>query len=156
MPAGPEHVPLQTFNPLLDEGNHVNLSVILRLGTGAALIGIAGVHLQIAGTHRGIGTQPLSLDDQFYLQAATAVLLTAALLKKPHLLVWLTSAAFAAGSLAVLVYSRYKTIPVYGFPGGFQESWSTRGAKPAAWFEGLALALSLAGASRAERGTQRP
>ena len=131
-------------------------SVIMRLVTGAALVGIAVVHLQITGDHRGIGAQPLSLNDQFYLQAATAVLLTVALLKTPHLLVWLTCAVFASGSLAVLVYSRYKTIPVYGFPGGFQESWSTRGAKAAAWFEGLALALSLAGAALARRGRQHP
>ena len=63
------------------------------------------------------------------------------------------------GSLAVLVYSRYHALPVYGFPGGFQESWAVRGAKPAAWFESAVIVLSLMGAAtclhrprRVERG----
>lgn len=133
----------------------MNRSVILRILTGAALVGIAVVHLQIAGNYPGIGTQPLALDTQFYVQSAIAVLLTVALLVRPHRLVWLMSALFAAGSLAVLVYSRYNPLPVYGFPGGFQESWSSRGAKPAAWFEVVALLLSLAGAARKGRRARR-
>jgi hypothetical protein len=119
--------------------------VVLRSLTSAALAGFAVLHLKIAGPHRGIGRHPLSMSDQFYLQAAAGLLLAAAVLLRPRRLVWLASAAFAAGSLAVLVYSRYRTIPVYGLPGGFQESWGDADAKPVAWLEGLALVLSLAG-----------
>jgi hypothetical protein len=123
--------------------------------TSAALGGFAVLHLRIAGEHSGIGRHPLSLSDQFYLQAALAFLLVAALWIRPRRLVWLASATFAAGSLAVLVYSRYRTIPVYGFPGGFQEGWNSDGAEPVAWLEGIALALSLAGAIRPP-GALRP
>ena len=106
----------------------MNSSLIQRILTGVALVGIAVVHLKIAGNYTSVGTHPLALSDQFYAQAAIAFVLTAALLIRPHLLVWLAAAGFAAGSLAVLVYSRYKTIPIYGFPSGFQESWSVEGA----------------------------
>ena len=131
----------------------MNPSLILRILTGAALVGVAVVHLKIAGTYTAVGKHPLALSDQFYLQAAMAFVLTAALLIRPHLLVWLAAAGFAAGSLAVLVYSRYKTIPIYGFPPGFQESWSVEGAKPAAYFEGAALVLAGVGALRSRMQT---
>jgi hypothetical protein len=108
-----------------------------------ALVGFASLHLKIASQYRGIGRHPLSLSDQFYLQAAGAFLLAAALLVRPRRLVWLASAAFAAGSLAVLVYSRYRMIPVYGFPGGFREGWDVADAKPVAWLEGITIMLSL-------------
>ncbi|MDX6215748.1 MAG: hypothetical protein QOG99_1332 [Frankiales bacterium] len=129
-------------------------SVAMRGLTSAALVGFAVMHLKIAGQYRGIGRHPVSLSDQFYLQAAIAFLLAAALLARPRRLVWLASAAFAAGSLAVLVYSRYRTIPVYGFPGGFQEGWDADEAKPVAWIEGIALALSLAGVLKATRSPE--
>jgi hypothetical protein len=130
-------------------------SVALRTLTSAALAGFAILHLKIAGQYRGIGSHPLSLGDQFYLQAAVAFLLAAALWVRPTRLVWFASAAFAAGSLAVLVYSRYRTIPVYGFPGGFQEGWDVADAKPVAWLEGIALALSLAAVVRPPGGLSR-
>ncbi|MGB8652537.1 MAG: hypothetical protein WCD35_17955 [Mycobacteriales bacterium] len=121
-------------------------SWVLRGLTGAALIGIAVVHLRIAGNYTGLGSHPLALSDQFYAQAVIAFLLTAALLVRPHLLVWLAVVAFAAGSLAVLVYSRYRCLPVHGFDGCFEETWAVQGAKAAAWFESGALVLGLAGA----------
>ncbi|MGZ6825370.1 MAG: hypothetical protein ACXVGH_01150 [Mycobacteriales bacterium] len=120
-------------------------SLILRLLTGAALVGIAVVHLDIAGTYAGLGKTPLALNQQFYAQAVVAFVLAAALLVRPRPLVWLVTAGFAAGSLAVLIYSRYKCLPIYGFDGCFQESWSVKGAKPAAWCEAAALALTSAG-----------
>jgi hypothetical protein len=126
-------------------------SLLLRVLAALTLIGVAVVHLDIAGDYQPLGKHPLSLGDQFYAQGVVAILLALALLVKPHLLVWLAAAGFAAGSLAVLVYSRYKTIPVYGLPGGFSESWSTKGAKPAAWFEGAALLLTLAGSALSSR-----
>lgn len=123
----------------------MNRSLILRLLTAVALAGVAAVHLDIAGTYTSIGKHPLALSDQFYAQSAVAIVLALALLVRPHLLVWLASAGFAAGSLAVLVYSRYKTIPVYGFGPGFSETWDAKGAKLAAGFESAALLLSLIG-----------
>jgi hypothetical protein len=123
----------------------VNRSVILRVLTGAALVGIAVVHLGIAGNYRAVGKHPLALSDQFYVQAAVACVLAAALLVRPQPLVWLASVLFAAGSLAVLVYSRYLTLPTYGLPSGFRETWAAKGAESAAWLEGIALALSLVG-----------
>lgn len=126
-------------------------SLVLRALTAAALVGVAVVHLSIAGNYTDIGKHPLALSDQFYAQAVSAFLIAAALLVRPHLLVWLASLGFAAASLAVLVYSRYKTIPIYGFPPGFMESWSVKGAKPAAYFEVAALVLSAVGAALAYR-----
>lgn len=129
----------------------MNRSLILRALTAAALVGVAVVHLVIADNYPGLGKHPLSLSDQFYAQAVAAFLIAAALLVRPHLLVWLASAGFAAVSLAVLVYSRYKTIPIYGLSGGFQDSWRAEGAKAAAYFEGAALLLSAIGAALAYR-----
>jgi hypothetical protein len=123
--------------------------VILRLVTALSLLGVAVVHLVIAGDYTAIGSRPLSLGDQFYAQSATAVVLAGLLLVRPHQLVWLASTGFAAASLAILVYSRYKTIPVPGFPPGFMETWDSRGAKPAAAFEAVALLLSAVGTRQA-------
>jgi hypothetical protein len=124
----------------------LTLSLVLRVLTVVALVGIAVVHLQVVGNYDGLGEHPLALDDQFYAQAVVAFLLAAALLVTPHPLVWQATAAFAAGSLAVLVYSRYRALPIYGFDGHFQETWAVEGAKAAAWWEALALGLTLAGA----------
>ncbi|MDX6268107.1 MAG: hypothetical protein QOD70_2847 [Frankiales bacterium] len=121
------------------------MRIVLRLLTGVALVGLAVVHLRIASTYESVGKHPLSIGDQFYAQAVIAFVLTAALLVRPHRLVWACSLLFAVGSLAVLIYSRYHALPVYGFAGGFQEGWGVRGAKPAAVFEGLAIVLSLLG-----------
>ena len=121
------------------------MRILLRLLTAAALVGVAVVHLRIAHTYAPLGKHPLSLGDQFYAQAVVGLLLALAVLVRPHLLVWAACAAFALGSLAVLVYSRYRALPVYGFPGGFQETWDVSGAKPAAAFESAALLLSLVG-----------
>jgi hypothetical protein len=121
-------------------------SLALRVLTALALVGVAVVHLAIAKDYVEIGKHPLALGDQFYVQAASAILIGIALIIRPHLLVWLASLGFAFVSLAVLVYSRKHTIPVYGFPPGFQESWDVRGARPAAWFETAALVLSAIGA----------
>lgn len=121
------------------------MKIALRVLTAVALIGVAVVHLRIAHNYTSIGTHPLAISDQFYAQAALAFLLSAAVLVRPAALVWAGCALFAIGSLAVLVYSRSHGLPVYGFPGGFQESWAVEGAKLAAWFEGSALGLSLLG-----------
>jgi hypothetical protein len=134
------------------------MRIVLRVLTGVALVAVAVVHLRIAHTYESLGKHPLSIGDQFYAQAAGAFVLTAALLVKPHRLVWAASLLFAVGSLAVLVYSRYRSLPVYGFPGGFQEGWGVPGAKPAAAFESLAVVLSLAGlvSSRSAAGSAAP
>jgi hypothetical protein len=125
----------------------VNRSLIVRVLTALALLGVAIVHLDIAGNYDGVGKHPLSLSDQFYAQSVIAILLAVALLVKPHLLVWLAAIGFAVGSLAVLVYSRYNTLPIYGFPPGFQETWMAKGAKQAAVFESAAIILAGAGAA---------
>lgn len=115
---------------------------LLRVLTAIALVGVAVVHLQIAPDYQGLGTHPLALSDQFYAQSAIAILLALALLVRPHGLVWLATAGFAAGSIAVLVYSRYNCLPIPGFDGCFQETWAVQGAQPALAFELAALALS--------------
>ncbi len=124
----------------------MNRDLILRVLTGVALVGVAVVHLRIVDNYEGLGTRPLSLPDQFYAQSAVAILLTIALLVRPHLLVWLAAVGFAIGSLGVLFYSRYNCLPIYGFDGCFQETWAAEGAKPAAYFEGAALVLASIGA----------
>ena len=129
----------------------MNRSLILRVLTGLALLGVAIVHLDIASTYQEVGKHPLALSDQFYAQSAIALVLAVALIVKPHLLVWLAAVGFGVGSLAVLVYSRYETIPIYGFPPGFQETWMAKGAQQAAVFEGAAIVLALAGAALARR-----
>jgi hypothetical protein len=129
------------------EGLNMNRSLVLRLLAAAALVGVAVVHLDIAGNYKGLGKHPLALSDQFYAQVVIAFALAAALLVKPHLLVWGAALAFSIGSLAVLVYSRYKALPIYGLDGGFQETWAVKGAKPAAYFEGAAIVLTAAGAA---------
>ena len=133
------------------ERRGVTRSVILRALTAAALVGFAIVHLRIAGNYAGLGKHPLALNDQFYAQAVIASLLALALLVRPRLLVWLAAAAFAAGSLAVLVYSRSNCLPIYGFGGCFSENWSVEGAKNAAYFETAALLLAAVGALTSRR-----
>ena len=123
------------------------MKIALRGLTALALLGVAVVHLRIAHSYTPIGKHPLSIGDQFYAQAVLAFLLAAAVLVRPVLVVWAATALFGLGSLAVLVYSRYHALPVYGFPGGFQESWAVKGAKPAAWFESAVVVLSLLGAA---------
>lgn len=132
----------------------MNPKLILRVLTAAALVGVAVVHLDIAGTYTSIGKHPLALSDQFYVQAAVAIVLALALLVRPHLLVWLAAAGFAVGSLAVLVYSRYKALPIYGFPPGFTETWDAKGAKLAAAFESATILLASVGAALALRTRQ--
>jgi hypothetical protein len=119
--------------------------IALRVLAAAALIGIAVVHLRIAHTYTSVGKHPLAISDQFKAQAVLAFLLAAAVLVRPARLVWAAGALFAIGSLAVLVYSRYHALPVYGFDGGFQESWAAPGAKLAAAFEAAATVLSVGG-----------
>jgi hypothetical protein len=119
----------------------------LRLLTAAALVGVAVVHLRIAGNYDGLGSHPLALSDQFYAQAAGGILLAIALIVRPHPLVWLGAVGFAVASLAGLIYSRYKCLPIYGFDGCFTESWGVEGAKPAAYFEVAALVFGAAGAA---------
>lgn len=120
---------------------------VLPVLTAVALVGIAVVHLKIAGNYKGLGSHPLALSDQFYAQAAGGIVLGLALIVRPHALVWLAAVGFAIASLAGLVYSRYKCLPIYGFDGCFQESWGVEGAKPAAYFEVTALVLGAAGAA---------
>jgi len=120
---------------------------ILAVMTGAALVGVAVVHLKIAGNYSGLGKHPLALPDQFYAQATVAFVLTLALLIRPHALVWLATVGFAVGSLGVLYYSRSNCLPIYGFDGCFQESWDVEGANPARIFEFLTLAFALVGAA---------
>jgi hypothetical protein len=123
------------------------MKIAVRLLTALALVGVAVVHLRIAHSYTSVGDHPLAIGDQFYAQSVIALLLAAAVLVRPAGLVWAACALFAIGSLAVLVYSRYHPLPVYGFPGGFQESWDVTGAKPAAAFESAAVVLSLIGAA---------
>ncbi len=120
---------------------------ILAVLTAVALVGIAVVHLQIADNYKGLGKHPLALSDQFYAQAAGGFVLALALLIRPHALVWLASLGFAIASLGAIVYSRYKCLPIYGFDGCFQEAWGVEGAKPAAYFEGMAIVTSAIGAA---------
>jgi hypothetical protein len=120
---------------------------ILAVLTAVALVGIAVVHLNIAGNYKGLGSHPLALSDQFYAQAVGGIVLAIALLIRPHALVWLSCLGFAIASLGAITYSRYKCLPIYGFDGCFQESWGVEGARPAAYFEGLAIVLSTIGAA---------
>lgn len=120
-------------------------TLILRVLAAIALFGVSAIHLDVAGNYSDLGKHPLTLGDQFYAQAAGGIVLALALLIKPHWLVWAGATGFAIVSLAVLVYSRKHSIPIYGVPGGYQESWAAKGAKPAAWFESFALLFSLAG-----------
>ena len=131
------------------------MKLVLRVLTALALVGVAVVHLRIAHSYTAIGTHPLSIGDQFYVQAVLAIALAGVLLLRGSAVVWGACALFAAGSLAVLVYSRYHALPVYGFTGGFQESWDVRGAKPAAVAEGLALLLSLVGVATTAGARER-
>lgn len=119
---------------------------LLSVLTGLALIGVAVVHLRIAGNYAGLGKHPLALNDQFYAQAVIAILLTVALAVRPHFLVWAAAAGFALGSLAVLYYSRNNCLPIYGFDGCFQETWEVEGAKAARLFEVLSLLFAGVGA----------
>jgi hypothetical protein len=128
------------------EGQDMNNTLVLRILAGIGLIGIAAVHLDIAKDYKGLGKHPLALTDQFYAQSAMAIVLILALAVRPHFLVWAATALFAVGSLAVLVYSRYNTIPIYGFDPGFMESWSAKGAKLAAASEALTILAAGAGA----------
>jgi hypothetical protein len=126
----------------------------LRLLTALALLGVAGVHLAIAGDYVGLGSHPLALSDQFYVQAAAGIALAGAVLWRPRLVVWFAVVGFAVGSLAALLYSRYRCLPIYGFDGCFQETWAARGAKLAAVTESAALVLGLAGAWVTARPTR--
>ena len=107
----------------------------LRILTALGLLGIAVVHLDIASSYAGIGSHPLSLSDQFYAQGAAAIALAVAVVAWPHRLVSMAIVGFAVASLAGLIYSRYRCLPLYGFHGCFQETWSVRGAKYALFFE---------------------
>jgi hypothetical protein len=134
---------------------HDPLTLALAVLTGVALVGIAVVHLRIAGNYVDFGKHPLALSDQFRAQAVVAFLLTVALLVRPHVLVWLATFGFAAVSLGVLVYSRYKSLPVPGLDGGFQETWAASGAKAARAWEIAALVLSALGAATSLRSSRR-
>ncbi|MCU1594130.1 MAG: hypothetical protein JWO12_1522 [Frankiales bacterium] len=132
----------------------MNNTLVLRVLAALSLVGVAFVHLKIAGNYDGLGKDPLALDDQFYVQAAVAILLAVALVVKPHLLVWLAAVGFAVASMAGLIYSRYKCLPIYGFDGCFQETWSVEGAKLAITAEIATLVFAGAGAAVTYRALQ--
>ena len=126
----------------------LTLSVLAAIG----LVAIAVIHLRIAKNYVDLGSKPFSLGDQFYAQAAGGIALAVGLLValvrplgRIEPLLWLSVVGFGVVSLAFLVFSRYHPIPVPGLKGGFQESWASSGAKPAAWAESLTIALGLGG-----------
>jgi hypothetical protein len=130
----------------------MSVTLPLRIATAAALGVVAFAHLDVADTYTAIGDRPLSLGDQFYAQSAVAIALGVVLLALaarplPRLdaLVWAATAAFGAVSLGALVYSRYNTIPVPGFEGGFSETWEAPRAVLSAWSEGVVIVLALLG-----------
>lgn len=118
---------------------------VLALLTAVALTGIAVVHLRIADSYGKVGDHPLSIGDQFYAQSGAAILLALVLVVRPRPLAWAVTILFAAGALGVLVYSRYRCLPLNGFDGCFTESWDVEGARQAAWAEAAALGLSVFG-----------
>ena len=120
--------------------------------TAAGLAAIAVIHLLIAKNYVDLGSKPFSLGDQFYVQAAGGLALAVGLvvmlvrpLGRLEMLLWLSALGFGVVSLAFLVYSRYKAIPVPGLPGGFQESWSAPKAVAAAVAESFTILVAGAG-----------
>ena len=130
------------------------MSVItgVRVLLSVALAVVAIVHLKISSNYADIGS-PLSLRGQFVLQGIGGLVLAAAVLVplvrslgRLDRLVWLAALGFGAVSLGPLVYSRYKPLPIPGFPKpGFQETWEVEGAVLSAFAESAVIVLALVG-----------
>ena len=163
-------------------GRTSSVDSLLRVVGALALLTVAVVHLDKAPDYVGLGTRPLSLSDQFYAQSAAAVLLALGLLALPRLVarlgrrgrlgavvvpvvVWGAAAGLAAVSLAALLYSRYRPLPIPGLPGGFQEGWDVPGdlfgvaeygsAVASGVAEAVLLVVALAGLARAVTASRR-
>lgn len=121
--------------------------------TAVALAVVALVHLDLAPRYASIGSP--SLGAQFRAQAVVAGLLALVLLVRPRAAAWAVTAAFGAASLAALVWSRYRDLPVPGFDGGFRETWEAEGAVTSAVAEAAVVVLALAGLALALRHRRR-
>lgn len=124
----------------------------VRVLLALALAVVAIVHLKISPNYADIGS-PLSLRGQFVLQGIGGLVLAAAVLVplvrslgRLDPLVWLASLGYGVVSLGPLVYSRYKPLPIPGFPEpGFQETWEAEGAVLSAVSESAVIVLALVG-----------
>ncbi len=123
------------------------------LVAAAALVLVAGIHLQLAPGYALVGDQ-VTQGDLFRAQAVVAAVVALALLVRPGRVVWFAAAAVGLASLLAVVVTVYVAVPAFGpFPRIFEPIWY--GEKVAAALAaGVALAAALAGLALAAR--ERP
>ena len=97
--------------------------LLVRLVAAAALLVVAGVHLDLAAGYALIGEQ-VTLGDLFRVQAGVAGLVALAVLVRPARVVWLAAAAVGFASLLAVVATVYVAVPAIGpLPRIFEPVW---------------------------------
>ena len=124
----------------------VLIGLALRVGTAAALVVDAVVHLKDAALYDPNTGTLISQGQLFRVQAVIALVLAAAVLIIPRRLVWVVAFLVAASAFAAVVLYTYVNVgPFAGLPNMFEPSWGPPGKLASAVAEGAGALLALAG-----------
>ncbi len=124
----------------------VLIGLALRVGTAAALVVDAVVHLKDASLYDPNTGTLISQGQLFRVQAVIALVLAAAVLIIPRRLVWVVAFLVAASAFAAVVLYTYVNVgPFAGLPNMFEPSWGPPGKLASAVAEGAGALLALAG-----------
>ncbi len=118
---------------------------VLRVGTAAALVVDAVVHLRDAPFYDSSAVT-FSQGELFRIQAAVAIVVAVAVLVWPRRLVWLIAFLVAASAVGAVVLYTYVNVGSLAFlPNMHEPSWGPPGKALSAIAEGAGALLALGG-----------
>ena len=128
-----------------------SMDIGLRLGTAAALVVAAVVHLRLAGGYQLAAPGGIGMGNLFRIQAVTALLLALAVLVIGSRVVYAGAFVVALSSVVAVVLYRYVDIPAVGpLPAMYEPAWYLEKSVSAV-AEGLATITAAAGFLHASR-----
>jgi hypothetical protein len=126
------------------------------VGTAGALLTDAVVHLQDAHAYDPVRTSLLSQGELFRVEAVVAILVAAAVLVRPRLVVWTLALAVLSGGLGAVLLYRYVDVGRIGpVPNMYEPTWQSPGKLLSAYAEGAGAVLAAAGCLLVMRATSR-
>ena len=129
---------------------------VLSVATAGALLTDAVVHLQDAHAYDPVRTSLLSQGELFRAEAIVAILVAAAVVVRPRLVVWMLALAVLAGGLGAVLLYRYVDVGGIGpVPNMYEPTWQSPGKLLSAYAEGAGAVLAAAGCLLVTRATSR-